>query len=171
MVDYKKVGKLIIASLQKELLGQGHKATGNLINSFEQRVIELPNSIVIEILMDEYGIYVNEGRKKGAKKVPISVLVKWIEQKAIANGDKEVKNIAFAIQQVIFAEGSPTDGSSRKGTKGSFEFSNNGRRKGFIDFVIDNELDGVYNELEQQVFKGYDDAIATIVKDFNKKNK
>ena len=163
MVDFKKVGKLIIASLQKELLGQGHKATGNLINSFEQRVIELPNSIVIEILMDEYGIYVNEGRKTGGKKVPINVLVEWIERKAIASGDKEVKSIAFAIQNTIHKEGIPT--------KGSFKFSNNGRRKGFIDFVIDNELDGVYNELEQQVFEGYDDAIATIVKDFNKSNK
>ena len=163
MVDFKKVGKLIIASLQKELLGQGHKATGNLINSFEQRVIELPNSIVIEILMDEYGIYVNEGRKTGGKKVPINVLVEWIERKAIASGDKEVKSIAFAIQNTIHKEGIPT--------KGSFKFSNNGRRKGFIDFVIDNELDGVYNELEQQVFEGYDDAIATIVKDFNKNNK
>lgn len=163
MVDFKKVGKLIIASLQKELLGQGHKATGNLINSFEQRVIELPNSIVIEILMDEYGIYVNEGRKTGGKKVPISVLVEWIERKAIASGDKEVKSLAFAIQNTIHKEGIPT--------KGSFKFSNNGRRKGFIDFVIDNELDGVYNELEKQVFEGYDDAIATIVKDFNKKNK
>ena len=139
MVDYKKVGKLIIASLQKELLGQGHKVTGNLINSFEQRVIELPNSIVIEILMDEYGIYVNEGRKSGGKKVPISVLVEWIERRAIASGDKDVKSIAFAIQNTIHKEGMPT--------KGSFKFSNNGRRKGFIDFVIDNELDGVYNEL------------------------
>mgnify|MGYP001226266186 FL=1 len=163
MVDFKKVGKLIIASLQKELLGQGHKATGNLINSFEQRVIELPNSIVIEILMDEYGIYVNEGRKTGGKKVPISVLVEWIERKAIASGDKDVKSMAFAIQNTIHKEGIPT--------KGSFKFSNNGRRKGFIDFVIDNELDGVYNELEQQIFDGYDDAIATIVKDFNIKNK
>jgi len=163
MVDYKKVGKLIIASLQKELLGQGHKATGDLINSFEQRVIELPNSIVIEILMNEYGIYVNEGRKTGGKKVPINVLVEWIERKAIASGDKDVKSMAFAIQNTIHKEGIPT--------KGSFKFSNNGRRKGFIDFVIDNELDQVYNELEQQVFKGYDDAIATIVKDFNIKNK
>jgi len=163
MVDFKKVGKLIIASLQKELLGQGHKATGDLINSFEQRVIELPNSIVIEILMNEYGIYVNEGRKTGGKKVPINVLVEWIERKAIASGDKDVKSMAFAIQNTIHKEGIPT--------KGSFKFSNNGRRKGFIDFVIDNELDEVYNELEQQVFKGYDDAIATIVKDFNIKNK
>ena len=56
MVNFNKVGKLIIASLQKELIEQGHKASGNLVNSFEQRVIEVPNSIVIEILMDEYGI-------------------------------------------------------------------------------------------------------------------
>tara|TARA_R100001015_G_C4603974_1_gene158947 strand:- start:671 stop:1159 length:489 start_codon:yes stop_codon:yes gene_type:complete len=162
MVDFNKVGKLIIASLQKELIEQGHEATGKLINSFEQRVIEVPNSIVIEILMDEYGIYVNEGRKTGGKKVPINVLVDWIERKAIVNGDKEVKSLAFAIQQTIHKEGIPT--------KGSFKFSKNGRRKGFIDFVINNELDEVYNELEQQVFKGYDDAIATMVKDFNKVN-
>ncbi len=162
MVDFNKVGKLIIASLQKELIQQGHEASGNLVNSFEQRVIEVPNSIVIEILMDEYGIYVNEGRKTGGKKVPINVLVDWIERKAIVNGDKEVKSLAFAIQQTIHKEGIPT--------KGSFKFSNNGRRKGFIDFVINNELDEVYNELEQQVFEGYDDAIATMVKDFNKVN-
>ncbi len=117
MVNFNKVGKLIIASLQKELIEQGHKATGNLVNSFEQRVIEVPNSIVIEILMDEYGIYVNEGRKTGGKKVPINVLVDWIERKAIVNGDKEVKSLAFAIQQTIHKEGIPT--------KGSFKFSNN----------------------------------------------
>lgn len=162
MVDFKKVGKLIIASLQKELIEQGHEASGNLVNSFEQRVIEVPNSIVIEILMDEYGIYVNEGRKSGGKKVPIDVLIQWIYRRGIASGDKEVKNVAFAIQQKIWKEGSPTSGS--------FKFSNNGRRKGFIDFVINNELDEVYNELEQQVFEGYDDAIATMVKDFNKVN-
>jgi hypothetical protein len=162
MVNFNKVGKLIIASLQKELIEQGHDATGNLINSFEQRVIEVPNSIVLEILMDEYGIYVNEGRKTGGKKVPINVLVDWIERKAIVNGDKEVKSLAFAIQQTIHKEGIPT--------KGSFKFSNNGRRKGFIDFVIDNKLDNAINELEEQVFEGYDETIATMVKDFNKVN-
>ena len=104
MVDFNKVGKLIIASLQKELIEQGHDATGNLINSFEQRVIEVPNSIVLEILMDDYGIYVNEGRAKKRKKVPISALVKWIEQKAIVNGDKKVKSLAFAIPRLCLKE-------------------------------------------------------------------
>lgn len=145
-----------------ELIEQGHKATGTLVNSFEQRVLELPNSLVLEILMEDYGIYVNEGRRKNAKKVPLDSLIAWIERKAIVNGDKEIKNLAFAIQNKIYQEGSPT--------KGSFRFSNNGRRKGFIDFVIANELDFVYTELEQQVFKDYDATVASIVKDFNKNN-
>jgi hypothetical protein len=109
--------------------------------------------------MDDYGTYVNSGRKSGGKKVPISVLVEWIERKAIVNGNKEVKSLAFAIQQAIHKEGSPT--------AGSFKFSNNGRRKGFIDFVIDNELDDVLNELEDEVFKGFDTSVADIIKDFN----
>ena len=97
----------------KELTGNGigydtiKRALDELV---EQRVIEVPNSIVIEILMDEYGIYVNEGRKTGGKKVHINVFVEWIERKAIVNGDKEVKSLAFAIQQTIHKEGIPTKG-------------------------------------------------------------
>lgn len=159
MVDYNKINKLIIKELQRELIGQGHSATGNLVNSFEQRVIEVPNGMVLEILMDDYGTYVNNGRESGGKKVPISVLVEWIERKAIVTGNKEVKSLAFAIQQTIHKEGSPT--------AGSFKFSNNGRRKGFIDFVIANELDDVLNELEDEVFEGFDTSVAEIIKDFN----
>jgi hypothetical protein len=163
MVDYNKVGKLIIASLQKELIGQGHQATGNLVNSFEQRVVKIPNSVALEILMDDYGTYVNDGRKAGGKKVPISVLIEWIERKAIVNGNKEVKSLAFAIQQTIHKEGTPTSGS--------FKFSFNGRRDGFIDFVIENELDGALAELEKEVFENADETVAEIVRDFNKRNK
>lgn len=163
MIDYNKIGKFIISALQQELISQGHEATGNLVNSFEQNVISLPNSLVLEILMDDYGVYVNEGRKPNAKKVPIAVLIDWIERRAIASGDKEVKNVAFAIQQKIFQEGSPTSGS--------YKFTSNGRRKGFIDFVIDNELNDIYNELEKEVFEDYDAAIVSMVKEFNLKNK
>lgn len=91
MVDYNKINKLIIKELQKELIGQGHEASGNLVNSFEQRVISTPNSVVLDILMDDYGTYVNSGRKSGGKKVPISVLVEWIERKAIVMVIKKLK--------------------------------------------------------------------------------
>jgi hypothetical protein len=162
MVDYKKIGKLIINELQKELIGQGHEATGNLVNSFEQRVIPIPDGMALEILMDDYGTYVNNGRKAGGKKVPISVLVEWIERKAIVNGNREVKSLAFAIQQTIFKEGSPT--------AGSFKFTTNGRRAGFIDFVIDNELDDVFEELQQEVFKGFDETVTDLVRQYNNRD-
>ena len=163
MVDFKRVTDLIIAMLKAELIMQGHKDTGALIDSFEGKVMELPNSIVLEILMDKHGEYVNDGRRKAKSEkeyVPIGVLIDWVERKGIANGDKDVKNIAFAIRQKIYKEGSPT--------KDSFQFSKNGRRKGFIDFVIESKLDFVYTELEKQVFDGYDATVASIVKDFNK---
>ena len=166
MVDFKRINDLIIAMLKAELIMQGHKDTGALIDSFEGRIMELPNSIVLEILMDKHGVYVNDGRRKAKSKkeyVPIQVLIDWVERKGIASGDREVKNAAYAIRQKIFKEGSPTSNS--------YSFSKNGRRKGFIDFVIENKFDKIYNELEEQVFEGYDDAIATIVKDFNKNNK
>jgi hypothetical protein len=134
--------------LQAELIGQGHDATGSLVNSLTGSVLTLPNSIVIEVLMNKYGIYVNEGRRAGTKKVPLQVLMDWVERRAIASGNKEVKSIAFAIQQKIFQEGSPT--------KGSFKFTPNGRRKGFIDFVIENKLDPILEVLGDEVYyKGF----------------
>ena len=163
MLDLKRITDLIIAMLKAELIMQGHKDTGALIDSFEGKIMELPKSIVLEILMDKHGEYVNDGRRKAKSEkeyVPIGVLIDWVERKGIASGDKDVKNAAFAIRQKIYKEGSPT--------KGSFQFSKNGRRKGFIDFVIENKLDFVYTELEKQVFEDYDASVATIVKDFNK---
>ena len=162
MIDFKYIEKLIILELQKELIEQGHEATGNLVNSFEGRTVVLPNKIVVDILMDDYGTYVNEGRKPGGKKVPINVLVEWIEKRAIANGDKEVKNLAFAIQQTIFKEGSPTSNS--------YKFSSNGRRKGFIDFVIANELDEVLDEFGDEIFEDFEARMDSIIKGFNNVN-
>ncbi len=161
-LDLSNIEKLIINELQQELIGQGHKATGSLINSMEGRTMVLPNSVVVEILMDDYSQYVNDGRKPGGKKVPISVLIDWVERRGIASGNKDVKNAAFAIQQKIFREGSPTDGS--------FKFSNNGRRKGFIDFVIDNKLDPILAQLGDDVFQEFDALVTDIVKKFNKNN-
>ena len=162
MLDFKFIEQFIILELQEELIGQGHQATGNLVNSFEGRTMTLPNKIVIEILMDDYGTYVNEGRKAGGKKVPIDVLINWIEKRAIVNGDKEKKNLAFAIQQKIFKEGSPT--------QGSFKFSLNGRRKGFIDFVIENKLDEVFDAIRMEVFEGFEEQISDIIKGYNEIN-
>jgi hypothetical protein len=73
MLDFSKVENMIIKALQTELIGQGHKASGELISTIEGRTMQLPDNVVIEILMQDYSRYVNDGRKPGSKKVPISV--------------------------------------------------------------------------------------------------
>jgi len=161
MVNYTEIGNFIIKELQKELIAQGHEATGRLVNSFEQRVVTIPDGMALEILMNDYGTYVNDGRKAGGKKVPINVLVDWVKRKAIVNGDREIKSLAFAIQQTIFKEGSPTSGS--------FKFSTNGRRTGFIDIVIENELDDITAELEKEVFEDADETVTRIVNESNRR--
>ena len=86
----------------------------------------------------------------------------WVGRRGIASGNKEIKNVAFAIQMKIFKEGTPT--------QGSFKFSPNGRRKGFIDFVIDNELDPIIDQIGDEVFKEFDLQADKIVSKFNSVN-
>ena len=71
--------------------------------------------------------------------------------------------MAFAIQMKIFKEGSPT--------KDSFQFSNNGRRAGFIDFVILTEINPIVEALGKEVFRNVDNIVTDIVQDYNKDNK
>jgi len=67
----KKLGTFLVTELSKELLAQGHKATGKLINSIESDAVISPDKATLQISFEDYGIFVDSGRKKGGKKVPI----------------------------------------------------------------------------------------------------
>lgn len=118
------LGEFILDLLKAELEAQGHRASGKLIDSMNYKI----NGETIEFYAEDYAKFVDSGRNAGAKRVPIDALMQWIEQKGIASGDVEVKKIAYAIQQTIFKEGSPT--------MGSLQYSENGRRKDFIKFAV-----------------------------------
>jgi len=118
------IGEFVLDLMKTELEEQGHRATGKLIDSMTYKI----NGDSIEFYAEDYAKFVDSGRKKGARKVPIDALIAWIEQKGIASGDTEVKKVAYAIQTAIFKEGSPT--------VLSLEHSKNGRRKDFIKFAV-----------------------------------
>ena len=64
-----------------------------------------PESIQLigdSITMPEYYTYIDSGRKKGAKAVPFTALVKWIKKK---NFTGDVNKLAFAIQKSIRKKG------------------------------------------------------------------
>lgn len=135
--DIEVLGQFIINELGKELIKQNHRATGNLIASLDYAIEHRGDLFSIIVTSLPYGGFVNTGRRAGAKKVPIQVLVEWIKQKGIATNNKKVLGIAFAIQNKIHKEGSPTKNRVRKFGKG-------------VDF-IDDTLERINGEIEKRI--------------------
>tara|TARA_R110000824_G_scaffold195071_4_gene377736 strand:+ start:260 stop:736 length:477 start_codon:yes stop_codon:yes gene_type:complete len=140
--DIAVLGQFIIDELGKELIKQNHRATGKLISSLDYRIIKSVEGTDLIVEMNDYGEWVNKGRRKGAKKVPIPALVEWIKQKGIATNNKKVLGIAFAIQKTIQKEGIPTNNSRAKG-----------KRTGFIDDTIIRITAEISRRLQSILFR------------------
>lgn len=88
--------------------------TGTLRKSLRGEVKAMPNSFEADILMEEYGEWVDKGRKRG-KGVPPQDLRKWVKQKPIkprdAAGsfvkvtDARINSIAYLINRKIKKKG------------------------------------------------------------------
>ena len=131
------IALFVIDFIKAEFVAQGHSNTGKLEESLTWKL----EGNKINIYGVDYAKWVESGRQKGAKRIPIDALITWVEQRGIASGDKEVKNVAYAIQQKIFQEGSPTNGS--------LQFSNNGRRDKFITYAIDENSKAIFDKISE----------------------
>lgn len=82
-------------------------ASGNLANSIKVQTKQSSNNVTeLQVLMAEYGQWVQSGRLPGKGFVPVGSLLKWIKQRGLKGRDKKGKFIkdksfAFAIQQNI----------------------------------------------------------------------
>ena len=113
------IGQYLKDALIVELVLQGHRASGDLINSIENRIIPMLSSVRLTGEFIFYGRFVETGRKAGVKKVPIEALEAWIRQKGFETDAKKVRGMAFAIQKTIFDKGISTAQSwSGEDTKG-----------------------------------------------------
>lgn len=121
-----------------ELRDQGHKASGRLIASVVAKVKSALDEIELALSHLDYGIIVNTGvpaanvpysRGSGAKTSKfIDALIGWIRLRGIAGGlEKTVRSVAFAMATAMKRDGIPT--------KGSYKFTNNGRRTMWIDYI------------------------------------
>jgi hypothetical protein len=166
-----KVGRFFLDALRAELINQGHEVTGRLIRELRYKIEKSANEVTLNIYMDKYGIYVNNGvlgakipynRGSGAKKsMYIDALIGWIEQKGLESGDRDIKNFAFAIANKHKKEGMPTGSSSR--------FSRNGRRTGFIDSVIRENNQEVETLIETEAGEAVEVFFDNLVRNANKK--
>jgi hypothetical protein len=112
-----------------KITGIGNKiASGTLYNSVKVNVTQMQqNDASLEISFDAYGEFVSEGRLPNKRKVPISAIMQWLQEKGIGVRDergrfvkghsrtrKKIKNanqkgealpIAYAIQTNIYKFG------------------------------------------------------------------
>jgi hypothetical protein len=154
-----KAGIRYANAKKRELRGQGHKATGNLIKSIKPVVkfkFELP--LHIDIMALDYGDIIDKGLKKGTK-VPIPVLIEWIKRTDRGLKAKERLSKAFGVRTNIEKFGSPTPNA--------FRFSKNGRRldwktatneKDIASFIRGLKMRKVLAERIREIFreKGFD---------------
>ena len=152
--DINELGQFIINELGKELIKQNHRATGKLIESLNYEVEHRGDLFSLIITALNYGEWVNKGRRAGAKKVPIPVLVEWIREKGIATNNKKILGIAFAIREKIYQEGSPTNNRTRKYGKGT----------GFVDDTLDRINAEILRRMPDFLFKEVEKSIDNLVK-------
>ncbi len=132
------IGEFIVEQLVKVLDDQGHRNTGKLQDTMKSTVKESGGGFEIIITAQDYAKYVDRGIPAGVW-VNVGALQKWVMQKGIATGEREIKQVAFLIGRKIFQEGSPT--------KGSLQFSKSGKRDEFIKVMLDANANVIFQKI------------------------
>lgn len=89
-----KFGEDVIKEMQNDLRKNKSTATSQLLNSLNYNAKVDIERIIIQFNSEDYGLYVNEGRKEG-KYPNLSKLKQWCKVKGIE--DKAVFPIAYKI--------------------------------------------------------------------------
>ena len=99
--EVEKAINLILVQAERILIAQGHKDTGNLINSLKVKATEAAG----ELWGLDYGLAQETGIKKenipfgkgGGTSLYIDAIMAWIRRRGFENDIKKVKGMAFAI--------------------------------------------------------------------------
>lgn len=153
------LGDYLIKLMQKELLDQGHAGRGTgdkLMNSMRSEVKQAIGLTFVEGSMEFYGKFVDLGRKKKVKRVPIFALEEWIKKVNIPLKENQtVKGMAFAIQHKIYEEGIPTMGSRDISSK----------RTNFIQEALDKGMKKILTEIEAYSHDTLEKAVENTVRE------
>lgn len=141
--------EFLIAEFRDEIEEQGHNLTGRLSKELEGRVTSAANSVIGTILIEEYGEFVNRGVRagnipfsgrtgRGGTSAYIQGLIRFFNLRGVSGSD--AVRAAFATANIHRREGMPS--------RGSYRFSRNGYRKGFIDHRLDeNKLVAKFEQI------------------------
>lgn len=150
--DWQPLCDLLKEKIVAKIAEQDHNATGALSQSVEVIARELPDRWVIEALANNYGVYVNNGRRQGAPMPPISVIYQWMQQRGIGANlakDYQKRGLAFVISKSIAEKGIPPQG----GYSDYYSKGNSIKRTGFADDVIAENEEQIWAMVEEVIGK------------------
>ena len=106
-----KFGKYLVKESRKNLTRKNKNNTKRLYDSLDYEVKVMPNSMTFDFLMEEYGEWVDKGRKAG-KMPPQKEILKWVSQRRIQFRDNRgrfetYRTTAFLIARSIGKRGIP----------------------------------------------------------------
>lgn len=152
--------KELFLALAAQLEKQNHKLTGALVDSFEAQIKDTADKLIIDFVMNNYGIYLNDGIKparipytppppfRGGKSKYIQGLIRWAKLK-FRYDEKRAQRVAFAVARKHKKEGYPLTA------------------KGFINITLAAEAD----KIESFVFDWVGEVFEDFFKEFLNTNK
>lgn len=144
--DWQPLCDLLVQKIREKIAEQDHNATGALSASVEARAVELADMWRIEVLANDYGIFVNNGRRAGSKFPPLDIIRAWMNTRNIGTDlqrEWQRRGLAFVIARSIAERGIPPLG----GYSPFYAKGNSIERTGFADRVIEEN----YDEIERTV--------------------
>jgi len=143
-----KFGKYLVKESRKNLTRKKKNVTSSLYDSLDYQVKAMPNSFEFDFLMEEYGEWVDKGRRAG-KNPPFSPLRKWVEDRRIQFRDNSGRfqtydQTAWAVVKSIGKKGiEPSNFYTRPFNLGFQKLPNEVAEayaldvEEFLDFTID----------------------------------
>lgn len=166
--EISRVAKFLVDTIGENLVRQGHKRTGKLLNSIEFVVVNNFRELGFDIYMEHYGAIVDKGVKaeripftigSGAKKSKyIEALIRWAKTFSFIQSHKEAKSFAFAVAMKHKKEGMPT--------QGSFRFSETGERTDFFTGVLEDNEDKITDMLLESIGNEFQFILDDLINDF-----
>lgn len=168
--DIARVARFLVDAIGENLVRQGHKRTGKLLNSIQYVVVNNFRELGFDVYMEHYGAIVDKGVAperipftigSGAKKSRyIEALIRWAKTFSFITSHKEAKSFAFAVAMKHKKEGMPT--------QGSYRFSDTGERTDFFTGVLEDKEDVIIEMLLETIGNEFQFLLDDLVNDFQK---
>ena len=101
-----QLGQAYVKEMKDQLKKMDGVLTGKLLESISYEVKETRNGYTLQIYMEDYGEFVNSGRRKGAKMPPPAAMMQFVREANIRpRKNQTLESVAFAIGKSISKNG------------------------------------------------------------------